>query len=506
MPTVSNGCTVGDTCGGGSCKSGTNICACTVTADCAGQEDGNFCNGTLFCDKSNLPYQCKVNPATVVACNSAGDTLCRKNTCATSTGLCAYVAQNSGAPCDADGSVCTVGDACSGTSCVAGSAVVCNDNNPCTSDSCDIVAGCKFAANANACSDGNACTVGDKCSAGACTSGAATVCSDGNLCTSDSCNTTTGLCVFNGAAMNGSGCDADGSVCTVSDACNGGVCTAGAALNCDDVNLCTTDGCNPSTGCSHTANNAPCNDGNACTGPDVCAGGVCAPATLSCDDANACTIDSCSNPGGCAHVSVANKTLCGPTSACFTGTCAPGKCGDGITMALLNEECDDGNTASGDGCSATCKVEDTACADGSREGTMDKVRYPKIAQCNGTWYGSIGSTSGTGAPNKLCGLNFHVCNSSAADQTLMKAVAQSDAFQPGCWSINAANDFGNCGPCTNTADTNDLAGMGASCQGKITNYGTSCISGNYRIDSAVGTCVRNNGQFNWILGVMCCAN
>ena len=137
---------------------------------------------------------------------------------------------------------------------------------------------------------------------------------------------------------------------------------------------------------------------------------------------------------------------------------------------------------------------------------MDKVRYPNIAQCNGDWYGSIGSTSGTGAPNKLCGLSFHVCNSSAADQVLMKSVAQADAFQSGCWSINAANDFGNCQPCTNTTDTNDAAGLGASCQGKITNYGTSCISGNYRIDAMNQTCVRNQGTDPWINGVMCCHN
>ncbi|WP_141332339.1 DUF4215 domain-containing protein [Myxococcus sp. AB025B] len=46
------------------------------------------------------------------------------------------------------------------------------------------------------------------------------------------------------------------------------------------------------------------------------------------------------------------------------GKCAPGcvwgpRCGDGIpqTAPPANEECDDGNTTSGDGCSATCKSE-----------------------------------------------------------------------------------------------------------------------------------------------------
>ncbi|ESZ89616.1 hypothetical protein SBOR_10000 [Sclerotinia borealis F-4128] len=35
----------------------------------------------------------------------------------------------------------------------------------------------------------------------------------------------------------------------------------------------------------------------------------------------------------------------------------PAGCGDGIWEASLNEECDDGNTVSGDGCSASCKCE-----------------------------------------------------------------------------------------------------------------------------------------------------
>jgi cysteine-rich repeat protein len=175
-------------------------------------------------------------------------------------------------------------------------------------------------------------------------------------------------------------------------------------------------------------------------------------------------------------------------------------------MSLLVEECDDGNTNSGDGCSNQCKVEDTACADGTRDGLMDKVRYPKIAQCNGNWYGVISSTSGTGNPNALCGLNFHVCNSGTADKALMITIQQSDAFQPGCWSINASNDFGGCQACTNTTNTNDMAGLGKDCQGKITNFGSSCISSNYRIDATNQTCVRNSGAATWIKGVMCCAN
>jgi hypothetical protein len=42
---------------------GTNTCACTNDSDCAKSEDGNLCNGTLYCDKSVAgAFECKVNP------------------------------------------------------------------------------------------------------------------------------------------------------------------------------------------------------------------------------------------------------------------------------------------------------------------------------------------------------------------------------------------------------------------------------------------------------------
>jgi hypothetical protein len=46
-------------------------------------------------------------------------------------------------------------------------------------------------------------------------------------------------------------------------------------LNCDDVNGCTDDSCNPALGCVHANNTAACNDGNPCTVGDTCGAGVC---------------------------------------------------------------------------------------------------------------------------------------------------------------------------------------------------------------------------------------
>ena len=55
---------------------------------------------------------------------------------------------------------------------------------------------------------------------------------------------------------------------------------------------------------------------------------------------------------------------CGPCSA--SRPCGGAACGNGVLET--GEECDDGNTVSGDGCSATCQVE-VGCGNGVVEGT-----------------------------------------------------------------------------------------------------------------------------------------
>ncbi len=70
------------------------------------------------------------------------------------------------------------------------------------------------------------------------------VCDDSNVCTDDRCDPATGNCVF---TNNTAPCD-DGLLCTVNDACVGGVCVSGNPVHCDDGNVCTTDSCDSGTG------------------------------------------------------------------------------------------------------------------------------------------------------------------------------------------------------------------------------------------------------------------
>ena len=495
-----NVCTQNDTCAGGTCVGGVSTCDCQVNADCGPRENGNFCDGTLICQLSS--HTCVVNPATIITCDASGDTTCAHNTCTPGTGACVMTAQNTGAACNADNNVCTPNDVCQGTSCVAAGALNCDDGNPCTNDACDALSGCTHTNNNASCSDGNACTVGDVCNGGACAAGAAATCNDGNICTTDSCNAATGSCVF-APVVNGTTCDADGSVCTVSDSCQAGSCTAGTALACDDAKVCTTDGCNATTGCTHVDNTLACNDGNACTSNDTCAGGTCAGTATTCNDSNACTTDACVPPGGCVYTNVTNGTGCGAGNICVSGQCVAGVCGDGVLTAATGETCDDGNKTNGDGCSSTCKQE--GCADGTRENVTPPAGQPKIAACSGNFTGTVNNGASATA---LCQTGWHICSSSAADKALLATITAAQGAVAGCWVMNASNRNGTCTTCTDQTNDMRAAAVGGTCGFESAATVNSCTP-NAGTDGAtqtqLGCSKNNNAQWAVVTGVLCCS-
>ena len=200
--------------------------------------------------------------------------------------------------------------------------MTCDDGNLCTTDTC--VAGvCSHAANTLPCdADGSVCTQNDMCLNTNCVAGPLKVCDDGNVCTTDACVAATGACKFDGPTFNGKACDADGSVCTANDACQDGACKTGPVLNCDDGKACTTDSCDAVKGCQHANNTAPCEDGSLCTIGDACSGGVCVggPAP-SCDDGNGCSTDSCVSGAGCLHVAAGDGAPCAGGNFCVGTAC-----------------------------------------------------------------------------------------------------------------------------------------------------------------------------------------
>jgi len=331
-----NPCTDGDVCSNTVCVPGENVCECEEDADCADQEDGDLCNGTLICPD----FECVVDPATVVACDDGGDTDCLKNTCVPGTGECVMTPEPPGTDCD-DGSLCTTGDQCLDGACV-GDAVTCEqDDNPCTLDVCEPADGCVTTFVSGDCDDGDPCTVDDACAAGEC-AGQPYDCDDDNVCTDDFCFDLGGApqCFYQN--VNGIDCD-DGSVCTVDDVCEGGDCV-GDAITCDDDNVCTDDSCDPVAGCQYTPNTSLCDDGDLCTLGDVCSGGACEGSQKDCDDDNVCTDDSCnSDTGDCEYVD--NSDPCDDGEVCTVDdTCVDGVC--------VGEEmvCDDDNECTADSC------------------------------------------------------------------------------------------------------------------------------------------------------------
>ena len=338
-----NVCTSGDRCKDSKCVAGTNTCACEKNADCAVKEDGNLCNGTLYCDKSKAPFGCKVNPKTVVTCPASG-AKCKKNVCVAKTGKCGLQNLPDASSCDADGSVCTTLDKCVTGSCTKGKPLACNDGKVCTDDSCEPKKGCLFIANAAKCdADGSVCTQADMCAKGLCLAGPKKKCDDGNICTDDSCDKIKG-CRF---IANTDGCD-DGDPCTVKDTCAANSC-GGAALSCDDTNPCTADSCKAKSGCVHQPQNSSCEDGDACTVADKCGTakdgkwGCTGGKPKDCDDGNVCTVDGCAAKTGCTK-KVDTKTIhacySGPKGTAGTGTCSKGKASckaDGTIGACIGE-------------------------------------------------------------------------------------------------------------------------------------------------------------------------
>ena len=356
-----NNCTDNDICQNGKCQAGTNVCDCKSDVDCAAQEDGNLCNGTLYCDTASAPYKCKIKESTVVNCDTSINSTCQSNACNPADGKCKLTYAQTGIACDKDSSVCTQNDACDGNgACTPGALVKCDDGNPCTDDSCDPKAGCTYKANSAPCnSDDSACTVGDVCKSGSCLPGDLKKCDDSEDCTADSCDKGTGVCLFAEVSQT---CD-DANACTKDDACGKDpsgkfTCLAGQTIVCDDGNACTTDSCSPTKGCQTTpvSDGLSCTDGNACTDYDACASGQCAGQAVDvskkCDDANACTADVCDSKIGCDHKPISGK-LCDDGEPCSVNdTCDNGKCmaGTNICGCQNDGDCaakDDNNVCNG---------------------------------------------------------------------------------------------------------------------------------------------------------------
>lgn len=230
------------------------------------------------------------------------------------------------------GAACVLAADCASSFCVDG--VCCNTAcNAGACDACSVAAGAMqngtcAALTGNACDDGDACTQMDTCNAGACAGGNPVVCPMPDAChTAGTCDSATGLC-SNPAKPEGSACD-DGNLCTMSDTCMAGVCTAGAAVKCNALDFCHSAGtCDPATGaCSNPAqpDGTACDDLNRCTLKDMCTAGICsAGSPVQCVALDDChDVGTCAPmTGDCSNPAKPDGTLCAK-GQCIAGICTP---------------------------------------------------------------------------------------------------------------------------------------------------------------------------------------
>ncbi len=192
---------------------------------------------------------------------------------------------------------------------------------------------------------------------------AAETCDDGNQDPNDGCNS---ACQLEGPPFY---CDEEGVAC---EKCGDGI--KNPNEGCDDGNLATGDGCSDSCDIEGSWScplpNLPCN---------LCGDGI-LQGTEQCDDAKHCangnecdTDDDCATSNGdrecrprandgCTDCKVDPGYTCeqvavtsGPDPE-YETVCSSLGCGDGYVAG--QEECDDGNSVSTDGCNSRCEIED----------------------------------------------------------------------------------------------------------------------------------------------------
>ena len=149
----------------------------------------------------------------------------------------------------------------------------------------------------------------------------------------------------------------------------------------------------------------PCDDGNACTVADACDGkantGSCAGKTKDCDDADTCTTDACNQSGSCVHTAIigcggncTEAAHCEDGNACTDQACVDGKCANSANTApcASGSTCSLGDSCSGGVCKAGGKRMATTIAGSGLPGLVDgDANQAKFKQLQGVAVGGDGT-------------------------------------------------------------------------------------------------------------------
>ncbi len=331
---------------------------------------------------------------------------------------------------------------------------VCSFDDECVSAFCDpanLVCACDAAADClinqvcDTSEDPNACEPADGCGNGVVEG--AEACDDGGTIPGDGCSASCSVdnlpigadCTIGGNGACASGvCDTTETpaTCEPANRCGNGVLEAGEL--CDDGNgtggdgcsaICFVDGLPTGSDCTN-GGSAACASGvcdttatpDTCEGAGTCGNGV-VEAGEACDDGNGTSGDGCSATCFVDGLPIGSNCTNGGSAACAVGvcdatetpaTCEPANsCGNGVLEA--GELCDDGNGTSGDGCSATCFVDNlpngvdclvngaAACASGLCDTTETPATCEPANSCgNGVVESGEACDDGGTVPNDGC--------------------------------------------------------------------------------------------------------
>jgi cysteine-rich repeat protein len=316
-------------------------------------DDGDKCTTDTLNNPGTCQAECKsapVPPKDNDGCCPTGANASNDNDCPKS---CGNGVVDPGETCD-------TGIASGNGSCPT--AASCDDGNPCTTDSVEGEGTCNAKCKHDPITTPKS---GDMCCPPGANSGndsdCAASCGNGIVDPGEKCDT--GIASGKGSCP--TSCD-DGDACTKDTLLDPGTCNA----QCQSTPITTAannDGCCPPGANSSNDNDCAASCGNGVVDPgETCDTGIHGgrgSCPTSCDDGDACTTDTLQNAGTCTAACAstpittpANDDGCCPRGANANNDndCKP-VCGNHVVEH--GEECDDGNTDDGDGCSHDCKVE-----------------------------------------------------------------------------------------------------------------------------------------------------
>ena len=374
------------------------------------------------------------------------------------------------------GSDCTANAQCGTGYCVDG--VCCNtacgggDPNDCLVCSAALGAStdgiCSPRTDGTTCNDRNASPAGDICTSGVC--GVPRSVTLASLAPSQSAKDS-GSCA-NPSSVDGAACD-DGSVCTLTDTCQSGLCTGSDPLPCSSPGPCQeAPTCNATIGCVF----APKPAGTLCS-VATCRNGQAKPVGL-CDGAStACPLTAPVECGSYTCKNDACSTTCGSSAGCASNAyCAQGTClakqPQGVTCSST-ANCLAGSCVDGVCCDTTCTGQCEACDVSGHEGT-----------CLPTTGAPHGGRTACSTDSSSCG---GVCDGTVRDSCTYPTTSCRDASCDA--TSNVANLAANCngqGTCPGLQTvfcTPSLCGATA-CNGDCT-LDTDCADGTF---CAAGVC------------------